>query len=209
MLAQRLALINIDQRGVVLRECDYQTERDELPVPFHEEEHDGGLQKHHWEDDDEQGARVKALWHLPPQPQRKVAVDSVRTCERGGEGDAHRGTLPLEREAVARAAGGDEISGLGGIVFQFAAQSIDLHIDAAFIAGRAARRERAARHHVAARARKKPQHFAFAFGKSDSFVFAAKIALYEIEVELTEMNNAIFGNGDVAFLASTQQRGDA
>src|SRR5438270_7165 len=84
VLILRIALIDVDEGGDVLRKRGREAERDKLPVPLHEEENDSRLQQYHWQYDDEQRPRVKSLRHLPTQPQRKVPIHFVRAGERCG-----------------------------------------------------------------------------------------------------------------------------
>jgi hypothetical protein len=97
------------------------------------------------------------------------------------------------------------MSRIGGIAFELSPQPVDLHIDAAFVAGRPAIRERVARDDLPVRVGEKAQHLAFAFDESDAFVAPVQGRMGKFEAEVAEAHHKVLRNDDLAIFAPAQQ----
>ena len=64
VVARRIGLDHVDDRGDVARDAGRKAHRHRLPVPLHEDEGDDRLEQDHRRDDDDQRARVEALGHV-------------------------------------------------------------------------------------------------------------------------------------------------
>ncbi len=79
----RIGIMDIDDRGDVLNQSRRKLMRDELPVPFEKDIGHDGLQNHHRQDDDKQGAGIKPLRHDRLQLLHEAAPESERLAQIG------------------------------------------------------------------------------------------------------------------------------